>query len=50
MRDTIEKLVGDAVAVDLLTKGMGRGRLCVDEVGNCLVITHRDGTTEVTNS
>lgn len=50
MRDTIEKLVGDAVAVDLLTKGMGRGRLSVDEVGNCLVITRRDGTSEGSNS
>ena len=39
MRDTIEKLLGDAVAVDLLTKGTGSGRLTVDEVGNCLVVT-----------
>lgn len=39
MRDAIEKLVGDAVAVDLLTKGHGNGRLSVDEVGNCLVVT-----------
>ncbi len=38
MRDTIEKLIGDAVAVDLLTKGTGSGRLTVDEVGNCLVV------------
>ncbi len=38
MRDTIEKLLGDAVAVDLLTKGTGSGRLTVDEVGNCLVV------------
>lgn len=39
MRDTVEKLVGDAVAVDLLTKGTGGGRLAVDEVGNCLTVT-----------
>lgn len=39
MRDTVEKLVGDAVAVDLLTKGTGSGRLAVDEVGNCLTVT-----------
>lgn len=41
MRDTIEKLVGDAVAVDLLTSGNGLGHLTVDEVGNCLVISRR---------
>lgn len=42
MRDSIEKLVGDAVAVDLLTKGHGRGHLSVDEVGNCLVVTRQE--------
>lgn len=42
MRDTIEKLVGDAVAVDLLTKGSGKGHLTVDEVGNCLLVNSLD--------
>jgi ATP-dependent Clp protease ATP-binding subunit ClpA len=42
MRDTIEKLVGDAVAVDLLTNGTGRGILTVDEIGNCLLVTPLD--------
>ena len=38
MRDAVEKLVGDAVAVDLLTSGTGNGLLLVDEPGNCLVV------------
>jgi hypothetical protein len=38
----IEKLVGDAVAVDLLTNGTGRGILTVDEIGNCLLVTPPD--------
>jgi ATP-dependent Clp protease ATP-binding subunit ClpB len=38
MRDAIEKLVGDAVAADLLTAGTGCGTLSVDEIGNCLAI------------
>lgn len=38
MRDAVEKLVGDAVAIDLLTGGTGCGRLFVDEAGNCLAI------------
>jgi ATP-dependent Clp protease ATP-binding subunit ClpA len=38
MRDAIEKLVGDAVAADLLTTGTGCGTLSVDEIGNCLAI------------
>lgn len=38
MRDTMEKLVGDAVANDLLTGGAGGGRLLVDETGNCLTV------------
>jgi hypothetical protein len=41
MRDTTEKLVGDAVAIDLLTSGNGLGHLSVDDVGNCLVISRR---------
>jgi ATP-dependent Clp protease ATP-binding subunit ClpB len=43
MRDTVEKLVGDAVAMDLLAGGMGCGRLFVDEAGNCLVIASLAG-------
>ncbi len=38
MRDAVEKLIGDAVAVDLLTGGSGCGALAVDEAGNCLTI------------
>lgn len=38
MRDMVEKLVGDAVANDLLTGGTGCGRLLVDEAGNCLTV------------
>jgi ATP-dependent Clp protease ATP-binding subunit ClpA len=38
MRDTMEKLVGDAVANDLLTGGAGCGRLLVDEAGNRLTV------------
>ena len=38
MRDAVEKLVGDAVAVDLLTGGTGCGKLVVDEAANCLAI------------
>lgn len=41
MRDTVEKLVGDAVAIDLLTNGAGCGRLVVDEAGNCLTVAPR---------
>ena len=38
MRDAVEKLIGDAVAVDLLTGGTGCGTLAVDETANCLSI------------
>jgi ATP-dependent Clp protease ATP-binding subunit ClpB len=38
MRDAVEKLVGDAVAIDLLTGGRGCGKLAVDEAANCLTI------------
>src|ERR1017187_6397866 len=38
MRDAVEKLIGDAVAVDLLTSGSGCGKLVVDERVNCLLI------------
>jgi len=38
MRDAVEKLIGDAVAVDLLTGGAGCGQLAVDESANCLAI------------
>jgi hypothetical protein len=36
MRDTIEKLVGDAIATDLLTGGNGTGLLAPDKSANCL--------------
>ena len=39
MRDTIEKLVGDAVATDILCGGRGCGPLIADETANCLVIS-----------
>lgn len=38
MRDAVEKLIGDAVAVDLLTGRTGCGKLVVDEPANCLAI------------
>jgi ATP-dependent Clp protease ATP-binding subunit ClpB len=38
MRDAVEKLIGDAVAVDLLTGGTGCGKLVMDEQANCLLI------------
>src|SRR5438552_7538395 len=38
MRDAVVKLVGDAVAVDLLTGGTGSGTLVADEVADCLAI------------
>ena len=39
MRDAVEKLVGDAVAIDLLTGGSGCGSLVVDETANALIIS-----------
>jgi ATP-dependent Clp protease ATP-binding subunit ClpA len=39
MRDAVEKMVGDAVALDLLTHKVSRGILKVDEASNRLVIT-----------
>lgn len=38
MRDAIEKLVGDAVATDILAGGNGAGRLSVSETGNFLLV------------
>jgi ATP-dependent Clp protease ATP-binding subunit ClpB len=38
MRDAVEKLIGDAVAIDLLTGGTGCGVLVVDSEANCLMI------------
>jgi ATP-dependent Clp protease ATP-binding subunit ClpB len=38
MRDAVEKLIGDAVAIDLLTGGLGVGRLILNEAANCLSI------------
>src|SRR5216117_1280842 len=35
MRDAVEKLIGDAVAVDLLTGGKGDGLLVADEAADC---------------
>jgi len=38
MRDAVEKLIGDAVALDLLTGGTGCGQLVVADDGNELLI------------
>jgi ATP-dependent Clp protease ATP-binding subunit ClpA len=38
MRDAVEKFVGDAVAIDLLSGGKGSGLLGSDESGNCLAV------------
>jgi len=38
MRDAVEELVGDAVALDLLTDGKGSGLLVADEVTDCLAV------------
>ncbi len=38
MRDAVEKLIGDAVAADLLTGGIGSGKLVVNEPTNSLTI------------
>ena len=38
MRDAVEKLIGDAVAIDLLSGGSGCGKLIVDEAANCLAM------------
>jgi ATP-dependent Clp protease ATP-binding subunit ClpA len=38
MRDAIEKLIGDAVATNLLTEKAGRGTLTLDEKSNCFRI------------
>lgn len=38
MRDTVEKLIGDAVATDLLTNGASGGTLALSETANCLRI------------
>jgi ATP-dependent Clp protease ATP-binding subunit ClpA len=42
MRDAVEKLVGDAVAIGILGGGSGCGELVVDEAANCLAV--RSGT------
>ena len=36
MRDAVEKLIGDAVAADLLSSGTGNGKLALDESGERL--------------
>ncbi len=38
MRDAVEKLVGDAVAVDLLAGGTGSGALVTDDALDCLTV------------
>ena len=38
MRDAVEKLIGDAVAIDLLTGGAAAGNFIVDESANSLII------------
>ena len=38
MCDAVEKLVGDAMAVDLLTGGKGAGLLLADDAADCLAI------------
>jgi ATP-dependent Clp protease ATP-binding subunit ClpB len=39
MRDAVEKLIGDAVSIDLLNGGTGCGQLVVEENGGFLTIT-----------
>lgn len=38
MRDAVEKLIGDAVTVDLIAGGVGCGQLVVEEKGGVLII------------
>ena len=38
LRDAVEKYVGDAVAIDLLTDGSASGQLVADAAANCLVV------------
>jgi ATP-dependent Clp protease ATP-binding subunit ClpA len=38
MRDAVEKFVGDAVAVDLLSGGSGNGQLTIADAGNFLAV------------
>src|SRR5439155_5122005 len=40
MRDAVEKLIGDAVAIDLLVGGGGSGHLVADEAMDTLVIAN----------
>jgi ATP-dependent Clp protease ATP-binding subunit ClpA len=42
MRDAVEKFVGDAVAIDLLSGGNGNGRLAVADAGNFLAVKSDD--------
>jgi ATP-dependent Clp protease ATP-binding subunit ClpA len=46
MRDTVEKLMGDAVAVELLAGSSACGVVAGDDTANCLVIQPRT-TTEI---
>lgn len=43
MRDAVEKLVGDAVAADLLIQKAGHGTLTVDKSSNCFMIAPLNG-------
>jgi len=43
MRDAIEKLIGDAVAADLLTNGASGGTLTLNETDNCFRIALLNG-------
>ena len=47
MRDSIEKLVGDAVANDVLTGGDGRGQLIVDDSGGFLCLERRTSESSI---
>ena len=48
MRDVVEKSIGDAVANELMTGGSGCGKLTVDENGEMLRVTRREGGVAMT--
>lgn len=50
MRDTVEKLIGDAVAVDLLKNGASGGTLTLNEGNNCLAIVCESTGQALVNS
>ncbi len=43
MRDAVEKLIGDAVAADLLAEGVSRGKLILNEMENAFTVVHPNG-------